>query len=370
MDSLVPLLVGLVLLLGNAFFVGASFALVSVRKSQIEPLAKGGSRAARSTLRALSRVSLMMAGAQLGITICSLGLGAIAEPALAHLMEPVFSAVGLPEPLRHPLAFVLSLLIVVSLHVVVGEMIPKNLTLAAPDQAALVLGPALGAMVRAARPVVVGLNLIAAAVLRLFRVEPRDEVADAVTHEEIGHLLAESRREGLIDHEEHGRTAHALDFASRTAADAVTPLDELVTIGPESTAIDVERLGAATGHSRFPRRDDSGVLSGYVHLKDVLAAPPALRRRPIPPYWIRPLPAVRSDTSLVQVLDVLRHGSGYAARVDDENGETLGVITLDGILLRLVPSVHPAPDGEATVADPDGGTDRPEPPALAESAPT
>lgn len=340
MSTAIPLLVTLLLLLGNAFFVAASFALVSVRRSQIEPLAEAGSRAARSTLRALRRVSLMMAGAQLGITICSLGLGAIAEPALAHLFEPLFHAVGLPEGLLHPLSFTLALLIVVSLHVVVGEMIPKNLTLAAPDQAALFLGPVLGAMVRAAKPIVLAVNAIAAAVLRLFRVQPKDEVTDAVTHEEVGHLLAESRREGLIDSEEHSRTAHALDFTSRTAADAVTPLSNLVTIGPRSTPADVERLGARSGHSRFPRTDASGKLSGYVHLKDALQIPSALRHRPLPATWIRPLPVVRMDTSLVEVLDVLRRGSGYAARVDDADGVTVGVVTLDGILVRLVPAAR------------------------------
>lgn len=296
MSSLVPLLVGVLLLLGNAFFVAASFALVSVRRSQIEPLADAGSRRARSTLRAIRRVSLMMAGAQLGITICSLGLGALAEPALAHLMEPAFHAVGMPEDLQHPVAFAIALLIVVGLHVVVGEMIPKNLTLAAPDRAALLLGPVLSGMVRAAQPVVVGLNAVAAAVLRIFNVTPRDEVSSAVTREEVGHLLAESRAEGLMDREEHDRTAHALTFIQLTAADAATPLDELVTIGPTSSPVDVERLAAQSGHSRFPRLDADNVLSGYVHLKDVLAAPASMQDRPLPASWVRPLPTVRAET--------------------------------------------------------------------------
>src|SRR5690606_12418965 len=152
-------------------------------------------------------------------------------------------------------------------------MIPKNLTLAAPDRAALLLGPVLSGMVRAAQPVVVGLNAVAAAVLRIFNVTPRDEVSSAVTREEVGHLLAESRAEGLMDREEHDRTAHALTFIQLTAADAATPLDELVTIGPTSSPVDVERLAAQSGHSRFPRLDADNVLSGYVHLKDVLAAP-------------------------------------------------------------------------------------------------
>lgn len=341
MSTLVPLLVGVLLLLGNAFFVAASFALVSVRQSQIEPLAEAGSRRARSTLRAIRRVSLMMAGAQLGITICSLGLGALAEPALAHLLEPAFHAIGMPEPLLHPVAFAIALMIVVGLHVIVGEMIPKNLTLAAPDRAALMLGPVLGGMIRAGRPVVVGLNAIATAVLRQFNVTPRDEIASAVTHEEVGHLLAESRAEGLIDHEEHDRTAHALRFVQQTAADAVTPLRDLVTVGPTSSPVDVERLAAQSGHSRFPRVDSDNVLSGYVHLKDVLTAPAGMRDRPLPAGWIRPLPTVRADTTLVDLLDILRSSRTHAARVDDNNRTALGIVTLDGVLLQLIPSVYP-----------------------------
>lgn len=352
MGSLAPLMVGVLLLLGNAFFVAASFALVSVRQSQLEPLAEAGSRQARSTLRAVRRVSLMMAGAQLGITICSLGLGALAEPALAHLLEPAFHAMGMPDPLLHPVAFAIALLIVVALHVVVGEMIPKNLTLAAPDRAALMLGPVLGGMILAAKPVVVGLNLIATAVLRIFNVTPRDEVATAVTHEEVGHLLAESRAKGLIDHEEHDRTAHALEFVQQTAADAVTPLRDLVTIGPASTPVDVERLAAQSGHSRFPRIDAEDALSGYVHLKDVLTAPAGMRDRPIPTSWVRPLPSVHADTPLVDLLDILRNSRTHAARVD--NRAALGIVTLDGILLRLVPGVHPREKPHAVTSE-EGG---------------
>jgi CBS domain containing-hemolysin-like protein len=114
-----------VLLLGlNAFFVGAEFALISARRTQLEPDAAAGSRAARVTLQAMEQVSLVMAGAQLGITACSLGLGAVAEPALAHLIEPLFADLGVPEAAAHPVAFVLALTVVVALHVVLGEMVP------------------------------------------------------------------------------------------------------------------------------------------------------------------------------------------------------------------------------------------------------
>ena len=314
---------------------------MSVRRSQIEPLVEKGSRRARATMWAIRRVTLMMAGAQLGITLCTVGLGAVAEPSIAHLLEPAFTAVGLPEAVVHPAAFVIALLIVVGLHVVIGEMVPKNLALAAPDEAALALGPVLRAMVRATQPLIVALNGIANGLLWLVRVTPRDEVADSVTHEEVGHLLAESRREGLLDSDEHRLTTEALSFAERRAADVAIPLSSVVLIGPDTTAGDIEGLAARTGHSRYPRRDPNGELSGYVHLKDILDVAADRPTEPVPEARIRPLPAISATTPLVDVLAALRDGASHLARIDDDQGSTTGVLTLDDVLLRLVPSRHP-----------------------------
>src|SRR3954469_26060327 len=135
------LLVTVLLLLGNGLFVGGEFALIASRRTAIEPLA-ATSRRGPGALARVNQIPLMIPGAQLGITICSLGLGALAEPALAHLLEGPFHAVGLPEAAVHPVAFVLALGIVVFLHTVVGEMVPKNITLAGPERAVLILGPA------------------------------------------------------------------------------------------------------------------------------------------------------------------------------------------------------------------------------------
>ena len=336
------LILALVLLAANAFFVGAEFSLVSVRRSQIEPLVEAGSRRARSTMWAIRHVTLMMAGAQLGITLSTVGLGAVAEPALAHLLQPAFETIGVPHGLLHPVAIVIALLVVVALHVVLGEMVPKNIALAGPDRAALILGPPLRAMVRATRPLITGLNGVANGVLWLLRVTPQDEVDDAVTHEEVGHLLAESREEGLVDEDEHRLTSEALAFAEGTAGDVAIPLDSVVLIDARATPADVEELCARTGHSRFPRRDAEGVLSGYVHLKDVLlkevlADTVDERPGPLAPDQIRQLPAITTGTPLVEVLAALRLGASHLARVDDDSGTTTGVLTLDDVLLRLVP---------------------------------
>ena len=136
MSSTVAIIIAIVLLAGNAFFVGAEFAVISARRSLIEPMAERGSASARRTLGAMEQVSMMLACAQLGITVCSLGLGALGEPAVAHLIEPVVEAVGLPANLVTPLSFAIALAIVVFLHVVLGEMVPKNMALAGPERSA------------------------------------------------------------------------------------------------------------------------------------------------------------------------------------------------------------------------------------------
>ncbi|HEY0359529.1 MAG TPA: CNNM domain-containing protein, partial [Mycobacteriales bacterium] len=203
MSDVQAVLLAVVLLGLNAFFVGAEFALITARRTQIEPRAVAGSRAARTTLRAMENVSMMMAGAQLGITVCSLGLGAVGEPALAHLVEPLFARFGVPDGLLHPAAFVLAMTIVVFLHVVLGEMVPKNIAIAGPERSALVLAPPLVAVVTVLRPFIVTMNAIANGILRLLRVEPKDEVGSTFTREEVAGLVEESRREGLLDADEY-----------------------------------------------------------------------------------------------------------------------------------------------------------------------
>jgi hypothetical protein len=270
------------LLAANAFFVGAEFALVAARRSAVELHAEHGSRRAGATLRAMRRLSLMLAGAQLGVTVCSLALGAVSEPALAHLLEPVFRALGLPEGATHPAAFVIALAVITGLHVVLGEMVPKNATLAAPDTAALWLAPPLAAVVQALRPLIAALNGATNLALRAVRVQPRDEVATAITHDQLAGAIGQSHREGLLETDEHELLANAISFETATAADLTLPLHRVHTVAPRASAQAVERLAAATGVSRFPVRDGARLL-GYLHIRDIPhptgVGGPVLRRR-------------------------------------------------------------------------------------------
>ncbi|NEK59641.1 HlyC/CorC family transporter [Geodermatophilus sabuli] len=336
MSDWVGVVVAVVLLLANAFFVGAEFALISARRSSIEPLAEAGSRRARTTLAAMERVSLMMAGAQLGITVCSLGLGAIGEPAVAHLLEPVFDAVQVPEGLVHPISFVIALTLVVALHVVIGEMVPKNLALAGPDRAALMLAPPLSAVVTVLKPVILALNALANGVLRLLRVEPKDEVTSSFTRDEVAGLLDQSRAGGLLDKREHDLLTGALMLEERTLGSVLIPRAALTTVAPADSTLAVERAAAATGFSRFPVVS-GGEFTGYVHVKDVLDVDgdPDVRVADI----TRPLPRVPAGGDLRSTLQTMQaDGAQFAAVIED--GGVLGVVALEDILEELVGEIR------------------------------
>jgi CBS domain containing-hemolysin-like protein len=336
--------ISLGLLLANAFFVGAEFAAMAARRSALEPLAAARSARAATCLAALEQMGSMLATAQLGITVCSVGLGALAEAALHEVLHPVFAALPLGEAWANGLSFAGALLIVVYLHVVAGEMIPKNLALAGPERAALVLVPALLMVSRVLRPVVAVMEWVAKGLVRaIFRIEPKDEIASAFTVEEVTHILAESEREGLIEEHREGLVRSALEFSAKLAADVAVPVDRLVTVAKGVTPEDVERLVARTGFSRYPFLDKEGHVAGYLHLKDILyAADAAARTERVPRKRLRRLATVAPTEEIEDVLATMRGNGTHLARVVDPTGEVIGVIFLEDIVEELVGTISDA----------------------------
>lgn len=334
------LLVGAVLLALNAFFVGAEFAIMSARRSQIEPLAAAGSRPARTVLWAMENVSLMLATAQLGITICSTGIGAIAEPAIAHAVEEPLVSMGLPAEASHVVAFAVALSIVVYLHVVVGEMVPKNLAVSGPERAALWFGPPLVVVSRGISPVIRALNWAANGILRMMGVAPKDEVASAFTAEEVAAIVERSQAEGLIV-DDLGLLTGAIEFSEATASSVMIPRDRLVTLPMGTSPQEVERAVARTGFSRFPISGISGEEIGYLHVKDVLDADGAARAAPVPRQRVRPFAVVAPEDEIEDVLAVMQRSGAHLACVVSE-GRQLGVVFLEDILEELVGEVRDA----------------------------
>jgi CBS domain containing-hemolysin-like protein len=328
-------LVTALLLLGNAFFVGGEFALIASRRTVIEPMASTSRRAAWA-LSAMNQVPLMIAGAQLGITICTLGLGALTEPALAHVLEPPFHAVGLPAAAVHPVALVLALGVITYLHTVIGEMVPKNITLAGPEASLLWLGPPLLGFCNLTKPLLLTMKWLARTVLRIWRIPSTEAVKTVFTAEELARLVSQSRTEGLLDPVEHQRITAALALHRRTAGDALRPWAEVTTVSEDVSPASLEVLATRTGRSRFPvvARATRRVL-GFVHVKDVLGYEGPQRRTPIPAELIRPLPAVRPERTLADLLLAMRDQGRHIVLVSD--GRTpIGIVTLDDVLNAVV----------------------------------
>ncbi|MBW0090875.1 HlyC/CorC family transporter [Pseudonocardia sp. KRD-184] len=347
-SDVLALVAAVLLLAGNAFFVGAEFALVSARRDRLESMADSGQAAAGVVLRAHADLSRMLAASQLGITICSLLLGRLGEPAVAHLIEAPLALVGLPEAVLHPIAFAVSLAVVVVAHMVLGEMVPKNIAIAGPEAAAIVLVPPFLVFTTAARPLIAFFNFLANGVLRLVGVEPRDELEAAFTSGELADLITESRREGLLDDEETSRLARTLRSAQATVADVVIATGDLVTLGPRPVVGDVAREVARTGYSRFPLRATDGRLTGYLHVKDILDLADD-EDAAVPPARIRALPEVPVGARLDDALAVLRRHRAHLGRAVGPGGSTVGLVTMEDLIERYVGDVRDAthaPDGQ------------------------
>jgi CBS domain containing-hemolysin-like protein len=330
-----------VLLAVNAFFVGAEFAVISARRSQIEPLAEKGSRAAKTALFAMEHATLMLATSQLGITVCSLLILNVSEPAIHHLIEEPLHLIGLEEGVVGVVSFIVALLLVSFLHVILGEMVPKNLSFSVPERAVLLLAPPLVFIARVFRPIIVSLNATANGALRLVGIEPKSEANSVFTVDEVANIVAQSTREGILT-DTTGTLNAAFEFTVKKAKDVAVPMSKLVTLPEDATPAEVERSVAQHGFSRYVLLNAAGDPSGYVHLKDVLDLEEDEFTEPVPPKRIRQLITIYRETDLEDVLAAMRRSGVHVARVFDQHGATGGVLFLEDIIEELVGEVQDA----------------------------
>ncbi|HWU47322.1 MAG TPA: hemolysin family protein [Humibacter sp.] len=330
-----------VLLLFNAFFVGAEFAVISARRSQIEPAAERGTRGAKIALWAMEHATLMLASTQLGITVCSLLILNVSEPAIHHLLEAPLALTGLPDAAIGTIAFIVALVVVSFLHVVFGEMVPKNLSFSMPDRAVLLLAPPLVGFARVFKPVVLALNAMSNGVVRLCGVQPKTEAASTFTLDEVATIVNQSTREGVLA-DRTGALSNAFEFTEKKAKDIALPLGGLVSLSEESTPAEVERAVAKHGFSRYVLVDDAGEPTGYVHLKDVLDLESGAFHDALPAKRVRRLISVFDGTDIEDALAVMRRSGSHLARTFDQAGQTTGVLFLEDIIEELVGEVQDA----------------------------
>ncbi len=331
-----------ILLIVNAFFVGAEFAVISARRSQIEPLAERGSKAAKTTLWAMEHATLMLATSQLGITVCSLLILNVSEPAIHGLLEYPLALTGLSEDAIGVVAFATALILVTFLHVVLGEMVPKNISFSVPDRAALILAPPLVVVARVFKPVIFSLNWLANGVLRLFRVEPKDEATSAFTLDEVAGIVEQSTREGVLQ-DASGTLSAAFEFTAKKVSDVEVPIAEMVSLPAASSPADIQRAVAKHGFSRYILTGEDSQLTGYLHLKDVMDLTQAdTFTQSVPAKRIRQLASVLRDSELEDALAAMRRAGAHVATSFDAAGIATGVLFLEDIIEELVGEVEDA----------------------------
>ncbi len=350
MTSLVPLL-ALILLTGvNALFVAAEFALVTVDRAEIDRQANAGDRVARSIRKGLRSLSFQLSGAQLGITICALLTGYLAEPALAGLVAPVLQPVT--GRMTTGVSHVTALLIATLFSTLFGELVPKNAALAKPMPIARATVAPQRAFSRVFAWLIRALNGTANWVVRQLGVEPQEELASARSPEELGLLAAISARAGALAPETAVLLQRTIRFGDKRAAEAMTPRVDVIALPTDATIAQLLETARETGRSRFPVYVETlDQVGGVVTVNDALGVPP-VRRATTPVGAVAREPVlVPESLDLDAVLAALRNGGSDLAIVVDEYGGTDGVVTVEDLVEELVGEIADEHDAGPPVAD-------------------
>ncbi|WP_327674963.1 hemolysin family protein [Kitasatospora sp. NBC_00458] len=334
------LLAAVLLILANGLFVAAEFAFVTVERGAVERSAEAGDAKSRRVSRALRHLSFELSGAQLGITVTSLVVGMLAEPALSVLLKPVLTGVGLPESAARGAGLIIGMVLATVVQMVIGELVPKNWAISRPLQVARAVAAPHMAFSRACRPLISVLNGSADRMVRAFGVEPQEELDHARTPAELVSLARHSARAGAIDEESATLFVRTLGLGDLTAESVMTPRVDVAALQHDASAADVLNLTRATGLSRFPVYSDSlDEVTGTVTLKDALAVPAGRRAHVrVSDLVVQPL-LVPATLPAERLLDQLRRLQPMAIVVD-EYGGTAGVVTVEDIVEEIVGEVQ------------------------------
>ncbi len=345
MSGPVVLVATVALIALSAFFVAVEFALLAARRHRLEDMAQH-SRGAQVALRNSSELTVLLAGSQLGITACTLALGAVTKPAVHYALTPVFTDWGLPGWAADASGFVLALVVVTFLHLVVGEMAPKSWAIAHPEQSAVLLARPMQAFMFLTRPMLRALNEMANWCLRRVGVEPADQVASGRSPADLRQLVEHSANVGALEAVASAQLSGALDMQRLELADVVRP--GRPTAVPEAgTVLDVRRAAQASGHLRI-LVGDPAAPTGVVHVRDVLTE--ALDR-PVRDI-ARPVLTLPASTPVHSALATMRETRTHLVVVTTESGSAAGVVTLTDLLRRLFPRDAAAPVASAAAPAP------------------
>lgn len=344
MDGILPLFIIFFLIFLNGVFVAAEFAIIGIRHTRIEQLADEGNRVARNLLEVLrnpGKVDRYVATAQLGITLASLGLGMIGEPYIAHIAEvPLHEWLGLSTELTHSISFVLGLAIITYFHVVLGEMVPKSLSLQNAERTVLLLAAPMALMQSIFTFAITGLNKIGLLVLRLLGVPPPSSTSRLHTPDELELIVSESFVGGLLEAEEQQLVANIFDFAERRISQLITPRVHIEAVPVDISEQAFLDMLYESGYSRFPVYEDSiDHILGVVHIKDVVHQ--QVEGRPFDlRAMLHDVPAVPESMYAETLLALLKRQHVHMAIVVDEYGGTAGLVTLEDLVEEIVGEVR------------------------------
>lgn len=324
------------LITASAFFVAVEFALIAARRHRLEDAAET-SRAARAALRSSSELSVLLAGSQLGITVCTLALGATTKPAVHHWLTPLFEDLGAPRWAADVMGFVLALVIVTFLHLVVGEMAPKSWAIAHPEKSATLLAIPMRAFMWLTRPLLTVLNEAANWCLARIGVTPVDEVETGQNPAALRHLVEHSATAGTLDERYHGSLTSALELEQLTIADIVRPDTAPGAVAPDAGPDTIQTTSRRTGHLRLLVRSGSQI-EGVVHVRDTLQTGAGITARQM----MRPVLALNTSVPVYEALRTMRETRSHLATVTAPGtGELIGLITITDVLQRLLASTTP-----------------------------
>ena len=329
--------VGFILIAGTFLYVSAEFSLVTVDRATVAKQAAEGNSGAKSLMIGLRSLSTQLSGAQVGITITTLALGFVMQPAIADLVAVPLEAVGLSETTAGTIGLFLGLTIATVLSMVFGELVPKNIAISEPLETAKKVITPLRISTMIFKPLIVVLNGTANAVLRAIGVEPQEELRSARSAVELDSLVRRSAAQGTLEKPTAGLLARSISFSGKTADDVLTPRVRVRFIKATDTADAVITAAAETGHSRFPvSGEDSDDVIGLVHLKRAVAISPEDRGSVRVGHLTVPVPVVPESMPLDDLLDQLRERGLQMAVVADEYGGTAGILTLEDVVEELV----------------------------------
>ena len=329
------------LLITSGFFVAAEFAIFSARRAQIEPRAEAGSTPAKLTIKGMENVSLIVATCQLGITISALLILIVVEPSIQSLLKGPLKMLGLGDDAAYATSFIIALAVVTFLHVLIGEMVPKNIAFSIPERAALVLVPIAYGISKVMKPIVIVLNGIANASLRLFGVKAVNETHSAYTIDQVENIVEHSTREGVLV-DETGAIGNTFEFTDKKVQDILVPIENLITFKLDVTPRDIEQAVAKHGFSRYIILDDEGEIEGYLHLKDVIDSDEEEADQPVARKLLRTVKSIGGTVELEDALALMKKDRQHIMANFNDEGKLVGVLFLEDILEELVGEVQDA----------------------------